>query len=433
MFLRPQHFQQHDRYIETLVNNRCYGLQPYSWGFYTLKIDTDLLKSGKLALKACSGIFRDGTPFKLPEEDDLPLPLDIPEDTQNQIIFLALPLHRPQAVETDSHASPDGLARFRLDEREVRDNINGSDGKAAVQVGKLKTRLLRQADERSGYTCLGVTRIMEVRANKELIIDDQYIPVNLNCFEMPSLRGFLRELQGLLHTRSEAIASRVAAAGHGGVAEIADFLLLQMVNRNQPLFEHLSRVIGLHPEEFYRYGIQLAGELATFFRATKRPIEFPAYEHEDLQATFLPLMEELRQLLGKVYEPRAVEIALKGPKFGMYAAKRPDVHLLESAVFVLAASADMPAENLRRDFPRQIIIGPVEEIRQYVSSMTPGLAIRPLAVAPRQIPYHAGFTYFELDKHGELWKKMAASGGFAIHIGGNYPGLKLEFWAIKEG
>jgi type VI secretion system protein ImpJ len=38
-----------------------------------------------------------------------------------------------------------------------------------------------------------------------------------------------------------------------------------------------------------------------------------------------------------------------------------------------------------------------------------------------------------LDKHGDIWKKMETSGGFAIHIGGNYPGLRLEFWAIKEG
>jgi type VI secretion system protein ImpJ len=176
----------------------------------------------------------------------------------------------------------------------------------------------------------------------------------------------------------------------------------------------------------------LAGELATFFRAEKRPVEFAPYLHEDLQATFMPLMEELRQLLGKVYEPRAVRIPVKGPKFGTYAAKRPDLNLLKNAVFVLAVRAEMPTENLRTDFPRQTIIGPVEEIRQYVGSLTPGISIHPLAVAPRQIPYHAGYTYFELDQHGDVWKKMESSGGFAIHIGGKYPGLELEFWAIKE-
>lgn len=433
MFLRPQHFQQQDRYFENYVNNRCLGLQPFSWGFYDLKVDTDLLKIGKLALSACSGLFPDGTPFNLPEDDDLPLPLDIPEGVSNELIFLALPLRRPEAAEIESASNPDGLARFGLDEWEIKDNNRRAEVKAPVQVGKLKTRLMRWGDERSGYTCLGTVRVVEARSDKNIVIDEQFIPANMNCVAIPKLQGFLKELHGLLSTRSEAIAGRVSAAGQGGVAEIADFLLLQMVNRYQVLYEHLSRVVGLHPEDFYRCGIQLAGELATFFRAEKRPVEFPPYRHEDLHATFMPLMEELRQLLGKVYEPRAVRIPLKGPKYGTYAAKRPDLNLLKNAVFVLAARAEMPTENLRTDFPRQTIIGPVEEIRQYVGSLTPGIPIHPLAVAPRQIPYHAGYTYFELDQHGDVWRKMESSGGFAIHIGGKYPGLELEFWAIKEG
>jgi type VI secretion system protein ImpJ len=144
-------------------------------------------------------------------------------------------------------------------------------------------------------------------------------------------------------------------------------------------------------------------------------------------------MEVLRQLLGKVYEQRAIQIPLSGPKYNTYAAVRPDLSLLENAVFVLAANAQVPSETMRSDFPKQVKIGPVEEIRQYVSSLTPAISIHPLSVAPRQIPFHAGFTYFELNKHSEIWKKMTTSGGFAFHIGGSFPGLKLEFWAIKEG
>jgi type VI secretion system protein ImpJ len=433
MFLRPQHFQQHDRYMENLINGRCLGLQPYSWGFYDLTIDADLFKIGKLALKECNGIFPDGTPFNLPEDDDLPLPLDIPEDIHNDIVYLALPVRRSESIETDSDANPEGLARFRMGEREVRDNTNGTEEKAPLQVGKLKTRLLLQREERSGYTCLGVTRVVEARADKNIIIDDQFIPANLNCHGMTRLSGFLRELHGLLNTRGEAIAGRVATAGLGGVAEITDYLVLQLVNRYQPLFDHLSNVVGLHPKNFYQFGIQLTGELSTFFRPDKRPPGFPPYDHENLQATFSPVMEELRELLAKVYEPSAVQIPLQGPKFGIYGAKRPDAGLLQNAVFVLAASAEVPPETLRRNLPQQVKIAPVEEIKQIVSAMMPGISISPLAVAPRQIPFHAGFTYFELNKQSELWKKLATSGGFAIHIDGNWPGLKLEFWAIKEG
>jgi type VI secretion system protein ImpJ len=88
---------------------------------------------------------------------------------------------------------------------------------------------------------------------------------------------------------------------------------------------------------------------------------------------------------------------------------------------------------LRSHFPLQVKIGPVEEIQQLVNSALPGISIQPLPVAPRQIPFHVGFTYFELNKHNPLWNKMTSSGGFAIHIGGNFPGLELEFWAIRKG
>ena len=61
-----------------------------------------------------------------------------------------------------------------------------------------------------------------------------------------------------------------------------------------------------------------------------------------------------------------------------------------------------------------------------------GKAIRPLPVAPRQIPYHAEFTYFELDKHNEIWNGVEVTGSFAMFFSAEFPGMELEFWAIKE-
>ncbi|MCJ7686008.1 MAG: type VI secretion system baseplate subunit TssK, partial [Desulfobacteraceae bacterium] len=168
MFLLPQHFQQHNRYLDNLINSRCLGLQPYDWGFYNLTIDLDLLKIGKLAIAQCKGIFPDGTPFNLPKNDDLPLPLDTPQDVQDELVFLALPVRQPGTVETDSNGNPDSLARFRLSEHEVRDNNCGAQGKADLQVGKLKTHLFLQREELSGYTCLGVTRVIEAHADRSV-------------------------------------------------------------------------------------------------------------------------------------------------------------------------------------------------------------------------------------------------------------------------
>ncbi|MCI0654472.1 MAG: type VI secretion system baseplate subunit TssK, partial [Methylococcaceae bacterium] len=118
---------------------------------------------------------------------------------------------------------------------------------------------------------------------------------------------------------------------------------------------------------------------------------------------------------------------------GIYAARLPDIHLLDTAVFILAVNANVSADMLRSQFPAQIKIGPVEKIQQLVRSALPGITVVSLPVAPRQIPYHAGFSYFELSKQGELWAAMKTSGGFAFHIGGEFPGLELEFWAIRSG
>jgi len=63
LFLRPQHFQQHDRYIESLVEGRAGPLRNHSWGFTSLAIDRDQLGIGKFAIATASGIFPDGTPL----------------------------------------------------------------------------------------------------------------------------------------------------------------------------------------------------------------------------------------------------------------------------------------------------------------------------------------------------------------------------------
>ena len=435
MFLRPQHFQQHDRYLETMVRDRCGGLQPYDWGIKKLKIDVRQTAMGKFALAECSGIFPDGTPFNLPADDDLPLPIDIPTDVQNSIVYLSLPAQRPGAVDVDTDENKNNLARYHATELEVRDANVATNATSAVMVAKLHTSLMLEKQERAGHVCIGIARVIESRIDKNIILDEHYIPPTVDCNAITQTRAYIKELYGLLHTRGEALGGRASEAGRGGVAEISDYLLLQLVNRTEPLFEHLQNIPCLHPENFYRIAVQLAGELSTFYKASKRPINFSAYNHEDLQNTFKQVMDELRDLLSTMIDPNAIFIPLipSSRTPGLRGAKLPDPNLLKDAIFVLAAKAQVSIERLRSGFPTQVKIGPVEKIDLLINNALPGITIQALPVAPRQIPYHAGFAYFELNKHSELWKQMQQSGGFAIHIAGEFPGLELEFWAIKNG
>ena len=75
---------------------------------------------------------------------------------------------------------------------------------------------------------------------------------------------------------------------------------------------------------------------------------------------------------------------------------------------------------------------PVERIKDLVNLQLPGVGLRSLPVAPRQLPYHAGSHYFELDRQGELWKQIERSGNVALHVSGDFPGLELELWAVRQ-
>ncbi len=432
LFLQPHHFQQHDRYLERMARAQTGVGTPYPWGFRRLTIDQDLLGLGKLAINDCAGLLPDGTPFDAPASDPLPPPLDLGDDAAGQTLYLALPLGRPGATESGGPEAQEGMLRYRTGELTVRDNTVGPGTETLMEVGRLDLRLLRERDARDGFACCGAVRVLECRADRQVLLDPGYIGPCIEYRASTRLASFVDELQGLLHRQAESRASRVRGAGRGGVSDWADFLLLQLINRAEPVAVHLGRIQGLHPEALYRYLLGLAGELATFASDAKRPPDFPPYRHDELEASFTPLIERLRAYLSREVVERAMPIPIQERKFGFRVALVSDPSLLASARFVLAGQAQVDPQILRNRFPAQIKIGPLDKIQELVKLALPGIALRPMPTAPLEIPYHAGFDYFELDRGSEFWKQLGGGGGFGLHIGGEFPGLQLELWAIRE-
>jgi type VI secretion system protein ImpJ len=164
----------------------------------------------------------------------------------------------------------------------------------------------------------------------------------------------------------------------------------------------------------------------------KRPSEYPPYRHHDLTGSYQPVIRDLRRFLSAVLEQTAVMIPIEPRKFGISVGVIADRKLIGSSNFVLAVSADVDADKVRRHFADQAKVGPVEEIRQFVNSALPGIPLRALPVAPRQIPYNSNTVYFEVATESPYWARMTTSGGIAVHVSGEFPGLTLELWAIRR-
>ena len=433
MFLRVQQFQQGDRWVERLVEASVRDLAVHGWGVAELELEQDLLHIGKFAVASCRGTLPDGTPFRIPGDADHPPPLELTGDVLGTVVYLTLPIRQQGAPEVGGDHRDDMQARYRRTTYEAADANSGSFVNAPVEIARLRLGYGLATGPTAGFVLLALARITEVRADLSVSLDDKFIAPCLNVACQPPLLGFLTELQGLITHRAEAIASRIADPSIRGTAEIADFLLLQALNKTEPMLRHLVGSAGtLHPERLYAACIGLAGELSTFTAPSKRASVFPAYRHDDLQATFAPVIADLRASLSTVLEQTAVPIPLQERRHGVRVGTINDRSLLVASSFVLAVRADMPAEQLRRVFPNQVKIGPVEQIAQLVNVSLPGIPVRPMPVAPRQLPYRAGSAYFELDRVGPFWKQLETSGAIALHLAGEFPQLEIELWAVKD-
>ncbi len=433
MFLKVQHFQQADRWVEGLVRDRTATLAPYPWGLLELTPDKAALGIGRFGLTSIRGTLADGTLFSAPDQCALPDPLPLSEGMTDVTVYLALPAQRPGAPEFGPGEGEAARGvRLRREEFDADDNNTDISYTAPIAVGRFALSLKTDGDDLAGFETLPIARIVEVRADLSVVLDTDMIPPVQTIAAAPRLLGFMNELLGLLRHRATAIARRAAEPTLRGSAELGDYLMLQTLNRASPLVEHLAeQAAQIHPESAYRTLRSLAGELATFTTDTRLPAELPAYRHIDPRASFEPVMDELRRALSTVLDQSAVPIPLEQRRHGVQVGMIADQGLKDEAALVLAVKADIPEERLRRLLPNQIKIGPVERIAELVNVALPGVQVRAMPVAPRQLPFRSGTTYFSLETQGDVWRDVTSSGTIALHLSSEVPGLEMELWGIR--
>lgn len=432
LFVKPHHFQQETRHLEYYINQRVNGAGEYLYGFTELEVNNEYLSFGKIAIVRARGVMPDGSVFDIPNETPNPPPLAVSDiSSVNQTVYLALPLRSDGLLEMQWPGTY-ARRRYSTQQVEIKDVHTEEGDHVSLDVAKLNLQLMLERDDRSAFTSIPMARILDKRPDGSLLLDEGFYPTSMSVNAVPALNRFLGEVAGLMRERAKGIAERIGSPGQSGVADITDFNLLQALNRMHPLFQHLARSRHLHPETLYGTFSQACGELVTFTDESRVPAEYPAYQHDNLRESFRMLEETLRRTLSTVLQPRAVSIPIIKQKFGVLSAPIQDRRLIESAEFILAVRARMPLERLRQHFLQQAKLASIEKINDLIHLQLPGIPLMPLPVAPRHLPYHAGFTYFQLDRSNQAWQMMRDTAGFSFHIAGDFPELEMQLWAIRS-
>ncbi|TDR32126.1 type VI secretion system baseplate subunit TssK [Hydromonas duriensis] len=436
LFMRPQHLQQQERYLEHYAHRRSLTLSPFFWGISHYAIDTESLNLGKIVLKSATGLFIDGTPFDAPGHMPLPQPLKITHELLEQEIFLATPARLPNSEETAFEEDAGrSLARNIAFEYELRDSNSIGMGSKLVQMSHLRLKLVPAKEMGDAWVGLPIAKVSEILSDGSIRLDSTLIPPVTGFAASQQLKDWLIEIHGLTNLRADALAKRLVGTDvrSSQVAEVTDYFILQLLNRYQPLLKHLLSVPETSPEELYQTLLQLAGEMSTFVNSkTRRPEVFPEYDHLHPRFSIEPLVLSLRHLLNVVLERSAQMIELENRPHGVYLAVLSPNELESFGSIVLGVQADLPKEMLQQQFISQAKVAPFERLIDLVRSHLPGIELDTLPVAPRQIPFNSGYTYFEVSQTGKLWEQLEQSGGLAMHIAGNFPGLKMELWGIRD-
>lgn len=302
MLLSPQHFQQMALRQEQLLHYHLLLSTPFPWGVRYLKIDPVLLLNGRLTVLDLEGIMPDGLLVwhGAGEEEALELDLEsyLDELKQQDItVHLVVPAHRE-----GGNAFQGDLARYRS--LEGRSVVDENTGEGEIRIPRLRPRLglLVADDVPAKYTGFPLARI--TYKNETFSLTD-FVTPSLNVIPQTPLYEECMLIASRAREKASFLSERLRMPSYSSRLDKPMLFETQMIIQGLvvglPQLEAFLYAGRGHPYNLYMLLCGFAGSLAGYSGAVLPPV-FPAYNHNDLRATFTPLQEFIHKILDSIHE-----------------------------------------------------------------------------------------------------------------------------------
>lgn len=434
LFLRPQHFQRQDSYVEGQIRQAMLAANPFAWGVRDIDLDIDSLKNGILRFNRIAAIFPNGDFFIAPDIDQLPAPLALANavsDDGTTDFHLALNHINTHGGNCTGNPSDSGLARYLIVPRDTADlytDAAEADITTLSQISHLKS----ENDNRDQFLTMPIARVRRTSSNS-FEVDPAFMPPSLSLRSAPNLFMMLRRQIDALLAKVEALygfhrePSKNVIEFRSG--DIASFWLLHTASSACATLTHLFRNPETSPERLFQELLRLAGGLMTFSKGYTLN-DLPSYDHLQPGPGFWRIDQILRDLLDTVISTRYFAISLSQPKPSFYAGHLDSDKIDSETAFYLSVSAAHPQSEIIESIPLRIKLGAPDDVEKLVLSAMSGVRLTHASQVPGAIPVRPGACYFALDAHGPLYERMLKAQSVMIYAPESYRDLAIELIAI---
>ena len=384
-------------------------------------------------MRRAAGVMPDGTPFDIPADSPLPDPIDVPESAAGQIVWLSMPIGAAQHARSRRQARPKAQAAIIVGAETFIDSTSALRIEEEIDIAFPRLEL-RTAQDRQARLRRARHRARSWKsATRTIMFDEKYVPPMLVCSAHPVVDGWIDRIDRLDRQQARgACRATPPIPTSGGGLQSVDYFVLQLLNRHIPVLKHFSGSGYVHPERLFEELLRLAGELATFATPERRARDYPAYDQDDLENVFAPLMRDIQEFLSARLGRRAIRLEIIERAQNAFVSPIRDRSLFRNATFVLEVAARRPLIEIQNQFPHLFKVGPNTKMNEIVHAHLPGVPLVHLPTPPPQIRAITDHVYFYLDRKSPLWPEFSAAGSIGMHFSGDWPELELELWAVLE-
>lgn len=434
VLLRPQHFQQLDRYHETLLAARLDAFDALNWGALHIELDERALQRGVIALSAFEGIMPDGTPILLDAQSaqaapkQRPLEPHFPPAQTSLLVYLAVP-HEHSGV---TNYTDDGdQLRYALRSRKVADSAR-DDRHAEIQVALPNLVLLFGDESRDGFSAMPIARVIRNEGGAA-VFSDSYVPP---CLRIHCSSALVRRLEHLLTGmigRFRVLREARRITGENRVefnaADVTRYLQLHALNGMLPCMFHLARAHEASPRTAFMLLSQLAGQLATF--APEGDMTTPLdFDYTDLETSFGTVFDLCERLLCALDTERYVACQLKLQTSGRFYADLSDVRLDGCSRFLIGIDSKHARALVVQEITQRAKLASHGDIDFVLSRNVSGIRVNTCERPPAELPTRPGLTYFTLPLPDDdvYWKHVRKDHNLVVWLP---PGLDAEQCSVS--